>query len=67
MNTEVPLSDQDRHEVEKLYEAIRRREGKLVGPEGEARVLPASLHGFLAELIDLLEEGKSVHIVQKQA
>jgi hypothetical protein len=33
----------DRKEIEQLYEAIRMGKAKLVGPDGEARLLPGSL------------------------
>src|ERR1017187_1935906 len=64
---QVPISDPDRKQIEQLYEAFRRGKAKLIGPSGEARLLPDSLHSFLVELIGLLNEGKSVMIVQNQA
>ena len=63
----VPILDTDRTEIEQLYEAFRRGKAKLVSPSGEARLLPESLYSFLVELIGLLNEGKSVMIVQNQA
>jgi excisionase family DNA binding protein len=54
-------------EIEQLYAAFRRGNAKLVSPGGETRVLPESLYLFLVELIGLLNEGKSVMIVQNQA
>ena len=63
----VPISENDHKEVEQLYEAIRRGKAKLVSPDGKARVLPDSLHSFLIELIGVLNEGKSVYVVQNQA
>jgi excisionase family DNA binding protein len=63
----VPISETDKKEVEQIYEAIRRGKAKLVSPDGEAKVLPDSLHLFLVELISLLNQGKSVYIVQNQA
>lgn len=63
----VPVSEMDRKEIEQLYAAFRRGKAKLVGPSGEARLLPDSLYSFLVELIGLLNEGKSVMIVQNQA
>lgn len=63
----VPISDIDRKEIEQLYTAFRRGKAKLIGPSGEARLLPDSLYSFLVELIGLLNEGKSVMIVQNQA
>jgi excisionase family DNA binding protein len=63
----VPVSDTDRREIEQLYDAFRRGKAKLVAPNGEARLLPDSLYSFLVELIGLLNEGKSVMIVQHQA
>lgn len=63
----VPISDTDRSEIEQLYAALRRGKAKLVGPSGEALLLPDSLHSFLVELSGLLNERKSVTIVQNQA
>jgi len=63
----VPISEVDRKEIEQLYAAFRRGKAKLVGPSGEARLLPDSLYSFLVELIGLLNEEKSVMIVQNQA
>jgi excisionase family DNA binding protein len=63
----VPISEIDRQEIEKLYEALRKGKAKLVSPDGESRVLPDSLYSFLVELIGLLNEGKSVYIIQNQA
>src|SRR5277367_519239 len=63
----APISDTDRKEIEQLYEAIRKGKAKLVRPDGEARLLPDSLYSFLVELIGLLNEGKSVYIIQNQA
>src|SRR5262245_59781064 len=63
----LAISATDRREIEKLYEAIRRGKAKLVSPDGQARLLPDSLYSFLVELIGLLNEGKSVYIVQNQA
>jgi excisionase family DNA binding protein len=64
---EVLISDGNRQEIEQLYDAMRRGKAKLVGPDGQARLLPQSLYAFLIELIGLLNEGKSVYIVQNQA
>lgn len=63
----VPNSETDRTDIEQLYEAFRRGKAKLVGPTGEARLLPDSPYSFLVELIGLLNEGKSVMIVQNPA
>src|SRR5438309_1022879 len=63
----VPISDIDRKEIEQLYEAFRKGKAELVSPSGGARLLPESLSSFLVELIGLLNEGKSVTIVQNQA
>ncbi len=63
----VPVSNRDQQQFERLYEAMRRGKAKLIGPNGQARLLPHSLHSFLVELIGLLNEGQSVHIVQHEA
>lgn len=64
---QTPLSDPDRSEIERLYDALRRGKTKLVGPSGEARPLPDSLHSFLLELTGLLDEAKFVTVVRNQA
>ena len=65
--TPLPLSEQDQRDVQKLYEAIRRGKAKLVGPDGEIKLLPDSLYSFLVELIGFLNAGHCVYIVQNQA
>ena len=62
-----PVSGRERKETEQLYAAFRRGEAKLVAPSGKSRSLPDSLHSFLVDLIGLINEGKSVIIVQDQA
>ncbi len=63
----VPISETDRNDIEELYRAFRRGNAKLLSPDGESRSLPGSLYSFLAELIGLLNEGKSLMIVQNHA
>jgi excisionase family DNA binding protein len=63
----VLISDEERQEIERLYDAMRRGKAKLVSSDGQARLLPQSLYSFLNELIGLLNEGKPVYIVQNQA
>jgi excisionase family DNA binding protein len=60
------ISEVDRQEIEQLYEAIRSGKARLVSATGEAHLLPDSLRSFLAKLISLLNDGKSVHIVQNE-
>jgi excisionase family DNA binding protein len=64
---ESPTSERDRQEVEQLYEAVRSGQARLVSASGETQALPDTLHSFLVRLIKLLNDGKSVHIVQNQA
>lgn len=66
-NQPLPFSAQDQRDVQKLYEAIRCGKAKLVGPDGEIKVLPDSLNSFLVELIGFLNAGHCVYIVQNQA
>jgi excisionase family DNA binding protein len=61
------VSGSNPQEIEQLYDAMRRGKAKLVGPDGQARLLPQSLYSFLVELIGFLNEGKSAYIVQNQA
>ena len=63
----LPLSNTNQRDVEQLYEAIRKGKAKLIGPDGEVRLLPGSLYSFLVELIGLLNEGRCVYIVRNEA
>jgi excisionase family DNA binding protein len=62
-----PISEQDQKDIERLYGALRKGKAKLVGPDGESRPLPNSLHSFLVDLIEALQQGKCVQILQGQA
>lgn len=63
----LALSLADQAQVLALYQSMRDSRAKLVGPDGKARKLPVSLHGFLAHLTADLREGRSVAIVQNEA
>src|SRR5258708_13951502 len=62
-----PVSEGDREEIAKLYQVVRRGKARLVRASGEAQLLPDSLHSCLVKLIRLLNEGRSVYIVQNEA
>lgn len=64
---QAPIRKSDRHETERLYEALRRGNPKLVGAKGETRPLPDTVHSFLVQLTGLLNDGKSVMLVRNQA
>lgn len=63
----LAMAEQDQGDVRSLYEAIRKGKVKLVGPDGEIKRLPDSLHAFLVELIALLNAGHCVYLVRNQA
>ena len=63
----APIRKSDRRETERLYEAFRRGNPKLVGPKGGTRSLPDTVHSFLVQLTGLLNDGKSVVLVRNQA
>lgn len=65
--TPVSIKEEDQQEIRHLYERIRGHRAKLVGPDGEAKQLPASVYSFLLRLLADLEDGKSVSIVQSDA
>jgi excisionase family DNA binding protein len=50
-----------------MYRKLRVAEAKLVGPDGKAEVLPASLYSFLCTLLADLKSGYSVVILQSNA
>lgn len=53
--------------AERQYAALRSRDTKLVGPKGDVRVLPLSLHRFLKEVTGQLTLGKSITLVRGDA
>src|SRR5258708_11015264 len=67
MAQQSPMSEGDREEIAQLYETVRSGKARLVSATGEAQLLPDSLHSFLVKLIRLLNDGKSVYIVQNEA
>lgn len=63
----LPLSEQDRKDIETLYERIRTAEAKLVGPDGKTQKLPSNLYSFLCQMLGDLKAGKSITILQNGA
>ena len=64
---EVAIPKQDQDEIQRIYEQIRRANAKLVGPDGETRILPNNVYSFLLSLLSDLEAGHSVTILQRNA
>ena len=60
----LPLSEQDRRDIEAMYERIRTAEAKLVGPDGKSQRLPPNLYSFLCQMLGDLKAGKSITILQ---
>jgi excisionase family DNA binding protein len=54
-------------QTEKMYDSLRRGKAKLIGPDGQARALPGSLHSFLVILTRLMSQGKDVYLVQNES
>ena len=65
LSAAIPVEEQQ--EVLRLYERIRKRRAKLVGPDGHGVSLPDSLYTFLCRLLADLSDGKCVSIVEGQA
>jgi excisionase family DNA binding protein len=63
----VAISKGGQKQELEIYRRIQRSRAKLVGPDGRAQSLPASLHGFLVKLSGDLCEGQSVAIVHNDA
>ncbi len=63
----VDIAAGDQQEIRQIYEKIRSFRAKLVGPDGEARALPASIYSFFLRLLADLEDGKSISIIQSNA
>jgi excisionase family DNA binding protein len=65
--TELAIPKQEQDEIQRIYEQIRRVNAKLVGPDGETRILPNNVYSFLLSLLSDLEAGHSVTILQRNA
>ena len=65
--TPVPISGKEQQEIQDIYQKLRRAEAKLVGPDGETRILPSSLYSFLLTLLAALKNGQSITILQSNA
>jgi excisionase family DNA binding protein len=63
----ISISKQDQKDIHDLYSKLRAAEAKLVGPDGNAQVLPGNLSSFLCQLLADLKDGKSVTILQSDA
>lgn len=63
----APLSERNNPDIDELYGLLRKGESKLVGPNGEKRPLPDSPRAFLIEVIEALQRGKCVQILQGHA
>lgn len=65
--TPAKLSNGSRLQADQLYDALRRGNAKLIGPDGKPRRLPNSLYSFVIQLTSILNAQKPVSIVQDQA
>ena len=66
LSPSLPVQDRDQKEILDIYDRLQRRKAQLIGPDGERRELPPTLHSFLIELLDALGQGKSISILQGQ-
>jgi excisionase family DNA binding protein len=61
------VSEGDRKDIEKLYDALRTGKTALAGLHGESTALPGSLHQFLVDLGRRVNDGQAVVIVRNEA
>ena len=66
-SADVPISGKEQAEIRDIYEKIRRANAKLVGPDGETRILPSNVYSFLCTLLADMKAGHSVTILQNNA
>ena len=53
----------DRREIEEIYEKLKGRSAQLIGPDGETRHLPNSVHGFLVDVLNAISVDDSLLII----
>ena len=63
----VAMTPTDQQHTKELYRQIQQSRAKLVGADGSAQDLPATLGDFLTKLTADLRKGRSVAIVQNDA
>jgi excisionase family DNA binding protein len=63
----IPITAKDQQEMLDIYQKIRTSEAKLIGSDGKAEILPASLYSFLCNILGPLKDGRSVTILQSNA
>lgn len=63
----IPVQANHQQDVFDIYNKVRHHSTQLLGPDGEQRGIPASLHSFLLELLEAITRRKPVLILQGQA
>lgn len=65
--TDLAIRDDDRRAVEEIYEKLKGRSAQLIGPDGEARHLPDSVHAFLVDVLNAISSDDSLLIIPNNA
>jgi len=65
--TDLAILDDDRRAIGEIYEKLKRRSAQLIGPDGERRRLPKSVHAFLVDVLDAISSDNSLLIIPNNA
>jgi excisionase family DNA binding protein len=65
--TDFAIVDDDRRAIEEIYAKLKGRSAQLIGPDGERRHLPKSVHAFLVDVLDAVSSDNSVLIIPNNA
>ena len=60
------ISSKEQREIVDAYLKLREAEGKFLGPDGRAEILPNNLYSFLLRLLAELRAGHAVTILQSR-
>jgi hypothetical protein len=65
--TALAIREDDRRAIEEIYEKLKGRSAQLIGPDGETRHLPNSLHAFLVDILNAISTDDSLLIIPNNA
>jgi len=65
--TDLAIMDDDRRAIEEIYEKLKGRSAQLIGPDGERRRLPKSVHAFLVDVLEAISSDNSLLIIPNNA
>ncbi|HXS98739.1 MAG TPA: excisionase family DNA-binding protein [Candidatus Limnocylindrales bacterium] len=64
---DLAIREDDRRAIQAIYEKLKDRSAQLVGPDGETRHLPNSVHAFLVDILNAISTNDSLLIIPNKS